>query len=606
MEAAQGSGGSDPGALKRRVAVVTGAFVVAAAVTLAYVGLRVRGVGSPARNGPAPEGRSCSDARGADRHCGANRDVDCCQTRIVQGGRFERGYDGVGCTDSSHPAVVGDFALDTYEVTVGRFRTFVAGGGGTRASPPSPGDARHPRLPGSGWDPGWDAELEPDAAALRRALSCNADVANWTDAPGEHEDRPINCLTFYEAFAFCAWDGGRLPTEAEWNYAASGGPEQRFYPWSRPPRSEAIDERHAVYGRAHAESVGSRSPLGDARWGQADMSGNVWEWTLDTADPSQLLPTEGASLCPSAGYRDPCVDCASLDAGPARVVRSGGYGLPRQGVSASVRRAAPPAARFPVFGVRCARDLRAGAGDADGRPAECRPQCAGRGCGSDGCGGTCGACDPGATCSEDGRCEASSYPPGPHGCGEGDVIPDVELVGFVDARDDLDAMTSLRLADFHNPTGVGAYPSGSALGAGAQRPRALLLAFGALWADDSRTIAAGRLGSLSTASRSRGGVVLSVLLEGARRGQPADSYNLVAWRRATALGLPAAMALDQRLEQCLPVFPAVAAIDTRTMRIVALATDLRDIDRVTRAYEALLAPTAAAVRDAGALADGAR
>jgi len=81
------------------------------------------------------------------------------------------------------------------------------------------------------------------------------------------------------------WDGGFLPSEAEWNYAASGGNEQRVYPWSAGPTSTIIDDSYAVYcGNACAvgtQNVGYR-PKGDGKFGQADLAGNLWERVLDT------------------------------------------------------------------------------------------------------------------------------------------------------------------------------------------------------------------------------------------------------------------------------------------------------------------------------------
>jgi hypothetical protein len=73
----------------------------------------------------------------------------------------------------------------------------------------------------------------------------------WTDTVGPNENLPMNCVPWYKAFAFCVWDGGRLPTEAEWNYAATGGNEQRKYPWG----STAPDDALAVF---NCQAVGTR------------------------------------------------------------------------------------------------------------------------------------------------------------------------------------------------------------------------------------------------------------------------------------------------------------------------------------------------------------
>jgi formylglycine-generating enzyme required for sulfatase activity len=234
---------------------------------------------------------------------------------LVPGGTFYRSYDGVDFADKSYPATVDDFYLDKYEITVGRFRQFVNAGMGTQASPPASGTGANLAIPGSGWDSTWNTNLAADPNSLTTALKCLAGYKTWTDTAGINESKPIDCLDWYTAFAFCAWDGGRLPTEAEWNYAAAGGTEQRYYPWSVPANSTTIDNSCAVYcgGSCNGtQNVGSKSPKGDGKWGQSDLAGNVWEWTLDWYYT----------------YQTSCDNCADItDAWVSdRVVRGGSFG----------------------------------------------------------------------------------------------------------------------------------------------------------------------------------------------------------------------------------------------------------------------------------------
>ncbi|HET9960579.1 MAG TPA: SUMF1/EgtB/PvdO family nonheme iron enzyme [Polyangiaceae bacterium] len=283
--------------------------------------------------------------------CGASSfgSGDCCASKTVPGGRFFRSYDRVPAGDfdsTAWPAEISPFQLDVYEVTVGRFRQFVA------AYPwrPAAGAGRNPSNPSdSGWRDEWNTQLLRDAVGLANALeSCESprnlqtdSSSTWTGEPEGQEELPINCVTWFEAFAFCAWDGGRLPTEAEWNYAAAGGDEARVYPWPSTLLTE-VDMNHAVY-QVPIAPVGSK-PMGLGLLGQADLAGNVAEWNLDVyREP----------------YGVPCNDCAELDSGSSnlvRVLRGGSYADQGQRLRSAERSSAPPNTRDPRYGFRCARD----------------------------------------------------------------------------------------------------------------------------------------------------------------------------------------------------------------------------------------------------------
>jgi formylglycine-generating enzyme len=285
--------------------------------------------------------------------CGADAQQDCCTSPTVSGGTYFRSYD-VGADGmypgTTHPATVSDFRLDAYEVTVGRFRAFVSAGMGTQIIPPDAGTGAHPQITGSGWDASWDGSLTASRTDLAAALRCSA-RASWTDAPTTNEALPINCITWFEANAFCAWDGGFLPTEAEWNYAATGGAEQRAYPWSSPPGMLTIDCAHANYQpgayctsapTGSVDRVGSESPAGDGKYGQADLAGNVSEWTLDWYQ---------------SAYVDPCADCADLTPSTSRVFRGGGFYEGASSLRTAFRNVVAPTGRYDTLGVRCARPL---------------------------------------------------------------------------------------------------------------------------------------------------------------------------------------------------------------------------------------------------------
>jgi formylglycine-generating enzyme required for sulfatase activity len=275
--------------------------------------------------------------------CGATNDESCCASPLVPGGTYYRS------NDAAYPATVSDFLLDKYEVTVGRFRKFVEL---YPTSRPTAGDGAHPLIPASGWDPAWDTQQPLTQGILISNVGCSG-YATWTASSGPDENKPISCMNWYIAFMFCAWDGGRLPTEAEWNYAATGGAEQRLYPWG--DTAPGFDSVIAVHNCTYDELIGmpsggscslaSIAPVGartqgNGRWGHADLAGNMHEFNFD--------PYESA-------YPMPCVDCAGSGSTSSRVVRGGGFNTSADTLLNSARNNSTTTAYLSDRGIRCAR-----------------------------------------------------------------------------------------------------------------------------------------------------------------------------------------------------------------------------------------------------------
>jgi formylglycine-generating enzyme required for sulfatase activity len=293
---------------------------------------------------------------GLPQTCGPFSATVCCDPLQVPGGTFDRSYDAVYAKDDTNPATVSAFALDRFEVTVGRFRRFVDAGGGVQASAPPLQSGAVAGASATGWTSAWTQQLLTDKAGLVEALKCLADFSSWTDAALGNETRPINCVTWYEAQAFCIWDGGRLATEAEWNFVAAAGSQQRVYPWSSPATADLIDTSQASYyvddhtqcygdgkiGCSPADLVTVGSKTGESLWGHFDLSGNVREWVYDYF---------------AATFLNPCVDCVQTTPSPERVMRGGGFETSAPGLTASERDANDPLTRAADVGFRCAYGL---------------------------------------------------------------------------------------------------------------------------------------------------------------------------------------------------------------------------------------------------------
>ena len=207
----------------------------------------------------------------AGAHCGARRDAKGIEQVWVPAGMFLMGTDDATLQelkalqppawvmkelDSETPQhlvrLTEGYWIDKYEVTNAAFKTFVDEGGYT-----TPSYWSHA---GRAWLAGQHLEARPSAC------------------PGERPNDPRRCVTWYEAEAYARWREGRLPTEAEWEYAARG-PKSRRYPWG-----DAFDaSRCNVVGATGPVPVATY-PDGASWVGALDMAGNAMEWVSDWLD----------------------------------------------------------------------------------------------------------------------------------------------------------------------------------------------------------------------------------------------------------------------------------------------------------------------------------
>ncbi len=185
-----------------------------------------------------------------------------------------------------------------------------------------------------------------------RAGACDGDdieqSGGYFNYGREHrESHPANGVTWFGARDYCAWIGGRLPTEAEWEFAARGGRAQRRYPWD-PPVEPTCE--HAVFGGGTGGRCGIDStseiayypPLGENRvsWTE-QMAGNVWEWTADWyAEDAYAHAAE--------------VDPRGPATGVGRVQRGGGWGeTDVAALRTTFRAQMDPAMKLADIGFRC-------------------------------------------------------------------------------------------------------------------------------------------------------------------------------------------------------------------------------------------------------------
>jgi formylglycine-generating enzyme required for sulfatase activity len=235
-------------------------------------------------------------------------------------------------------------ALDAYEVSLGRFRQF------WRAGLPAPSITIN--FPGGTltWDARW-VVLPPNS--VERDTNANADAPVF--------------VTWQTALAFCVWDGGRLPTEAEWEFfargrAVDGLASGRTYPWGDDPPAESPRTacRRVVFGGCFPDGMTTLQRVGrvPATGGVFDLAGNLPEWTADSYAALNSMECWGGSA-----RRNPLCSRPCEVSGCWRVVRGGGVQDAVELLRAASRERrrygdSSPADSSTGAGFRCIRHVR--------------------------------------------------------------------------------------------------------------------------------------------------------------------------------------------------------------------------------------------------------
>jgi formylglycine-generating enzyme required for sulfatase activity len=265
----------------------------------------------------------------------------------IPGGEFFMGSDEKDADASERPAhkvKLAPYCLDELEVTVARYKACSDRGACKRA----------------GKENVW-----PGISTTQQKIYDPLCNINDPVAKAEH---PINCVDWQQAQDFCAENGGRLPTEAEWEFAARG-PDGRVYPWGDdPPNAKLLNacgKECVAWAKKHPDPGGLPSamydeddgfpntapvgsfPNGKSRYGIQDVVGNVWEWVSDWYAEYDAKAAEAMAADPKgpAGGKD-------------RVIRGGAWnGSVQSWVRPSYRFHVAPSARSYGFGFRCAKSL---------------------------------------------------------------------------------------------------------------------------------------------------------------------------------------------------------------------------------------------------------
>ncbi len=231
---------------------------------------------------------------------------------FIKGGAFEMGGDNTQADKDEYPkhsVTVSSFYMDATTVTNAQFKNFVDATGYITTAEQKPDWEELKKIlpPGT---PKPDDEMMVAASLVFKQTTGPVNLndygqwwewvpgASWKNPQGPQsnlngrEKYPVVHVSYFDALAYCKWSGKRLPTEAEWEYAARGGIENNIYPWGNEPINSGKPKANSWEGKfpylnTNKDGFAGLAPVKSFAansYGLYDMAGNVWEWCGDWYD----------------------------------------------------------------------------------------------------------------------------------------------------------------------------------------------------------------------------------------------------------------------------------------------------------------------------------
>jgi formylglycine-generating enzyme required for sulfatase activity len=307
----------------------------------------------------------------------------------IPGGEFTMGTNDTKSKPNERPAHrvrVDGFWMDEHDVTNAEFRRFVDATGYVTTAERKPDWEELKKNYPPGTPKPKDMQTEPGSLVFTptpNPVPFDNLYAWWRWVPGanwRHPDGPKSTIegkdnypvvqvSWDDAVAYANWAGKRLPTEAEWEFAARGGLEDKRYPWGDEFRPDGKYMANTYQGQFPVRDSGDDgfigpSPVGSFPangYGLYDMGGNVWQWCSDWYREDVHERSAGQACCENPTGPTDCLDSGDArvsSSAPRRVIKGGSYLCNPdycESYRPSARRGTPPDTGSTHVGFRCVK-----------------------------------------------------------------------------------------------------------------------------------------------------------------------------------------------------------------------------------------------------------